>query len=369
MARDKRQSLELAGRLARRSFLSDVRRSRGADVIATAHTQDDQAETVMLRVLRGAGARGLAGIAPRASRFIRPVLIATREELQLDLQRRGAPWRDDETNADLANPRNRVRHQLLPYLEQHFNPSTRRALARLASLARADEAVLSRAAAAASVHAGLLVDRGSIHLDRTAVAALPEAIRRRVVIHALRAFRPAATPTLDHIEAVETVLCGTRRAIEIPGLRVEHSGRSVVLVIKGAVGAPAPRFKADLPIPGEVRWPAAGIVIQAEGPLAPSAAPSATAGMAVVSADRLATPLVVRNRVAGDWLRPLGLGGRKKLQDVLTDRKVSRTRRDWVPIIADAQGRIVWVAGHVVGEEFRVTDLTNAVIILKLRQI
>jgi tRNA(Ile)-lysidine synthase len=376
VARQQRQSLEVAGRLARRTFLLNVRRERGADVIATAHTQDDQAETVLLRILRGAGHRGLGGIAPRARRLVRPVLFASRDELRTELQRRDVVWREDETNADVANPRNRVRHELLPHLEQRFNPSARRALARLADVARADEELLSRQAAAASVRAGLHVAGGSLTLDSGA-AVLPQAIRRRVIIHALTALRPATAPALRHVEAVEAVLCGRQRAIEIPGLRVEHSGRSVVLVSKSAPGAPAPRFKADLPIPGEVRWPEAGVVVQADGPFdctrgEPWTRPDGhaiNADMVVVAADRLATSLVVRNRWPGDWLRPLGLGGRKKLQDVLIDRKVGREVRDFVPIVTDAEGRIVWVAGHLIGEEFAVTDRTNAVIILKLRRI
>ena len=377
LASEQRQSLEVAGRLARRAFLLDVQRERGADVIATAHTQDDQAETVLLRIVRGTGRGGLGAIAPSGRRFIRPVLFASRDELRTELLRREVSWREDETNADLTNPRNRVRHELLPYLEQRFNPSARRALARLADVARADEELLSREAAAACVRAGLQFNGASLILDRRAVAVLPEAIRRRVIIHALRALRTPTAPSLGHVEAVEAVVCGPQRALEIPGLRVEHSGRSVVLVRKGAVGAPAPQFKADLPIPGEVRWAEAGVVVQAEGPFddargvpLPSAGGQAIkADMAVVSADGLPTPLVVRNRLPGDRLRPLGLGGRKKLQDVLTDRKVSRGMRDLVPIVTDAHGRIVWVAGHLIGEEFRVTDRTNAVIILKLRRI
>ena len=370
IARERRQSLEVSGRLARRRFLLDVRRARGADVIATAHTQDDQAETVMLRVLRGAGRRGLRGIVPSRHRFIRPVLFATRKELRHELQRHRISWKDDETNADVMNPRNRVRHELLPYLEQHFNPATRRALARLADLARADEDFLAREAAGAAVGTGLHLENGALKLDVAALGSLPEALRRRVVVQALEAVRPATAATLEHVEAVEAVIGGERRASEIPGLRVEHSGRFVVLVRERVPAAPAPRFKADLPIPGEVRWPEARVVVAAEGPMAPAAAAGDGAAGAVVSADGLATPLVVRNRLPGDWVRPLGLGGRrKKLHDVLIDRKVDRGKRDSVPIVTDACGRIVWVAEHVIGEEFRVTDRTNAVIILKLRRI
>jgi tRNA(Ile)-lysidine synthase len=373
LSRQNRQSIEMAARTARRTFLEAVRCARGADRIATAHTEDDQAETVMLRLLRGAGRRGAAGIAPRRGRFIRPLLCATREELQHELERRGHSWREDVTNADLANPRNRVRHELMPFVERHFNPSARHALSRFADLARADEAYLAREAAAATVRI-LEVEPGRVRLDREALNVLPEALARRVVQNALDTIRPHVSPALRHVDAVREMAEQSRSSHEIPGLRVEHSGRYVVLVDKGQPRAVPRPFRYDLEVPGEIWLPEAGVVVRAEGPVpraqlqVPRVQGSPAGSTVQVAADGLGRILVVRSRRPGDELRPLGLGGRKKLQDVLVDRKVSRDDRDKVPIVTDAHGRIVWVGGHVIGEEVRVTDDTNAVIILKLRR-
>jgi tRNA(Ile)-lysidine synthase len=381
LARRRRQSIEVAARGARRRFLDEVMQSRGADRIATAHTQDDQAETVLLRLLRGAGRRGLGAIAPSRGRLIRPVLWATRQELRRELERRGQRWREDSTNADVNHPRNRVRHELLPYLERHFNPAVRASLARTADLARSDEELLARHAAAAAVHVVQVTD-GSARLDLPALARLPGAVARRVVLNALSAVRPQTSGALGHVEAVLDVAAGRRGGADIAGLRVEHSRESVVLVRRDPRGSVPARFQADLPIPGEVRLPGIGIVIQAEGPFATDAVgPGGAAGDlgstagrlergdVLVAADGLGPTLIVRSRQPGDRLRPLGLGGSKKLQDLLVDRKVDRRERDNVPIVTDTSGRIVWVAGHAIGEEFRVTDRTNAVIILKLRRI
>jgi tRNA(Ile)-lysidine synthase len=366
MARQQRQSIEIAARAARRAFLEGVRRTRGADVVATAHTQDDQAETVMLRLLRGAGTRGLASIAPVSGRIIRPVLGLTRAELQDELRGRNQEWREDPTNEDLTNPRNRVRRELLPYLERHFNPSARAALARAAALARLDEDALDRAALAAAIGVVEAKD-GWRQLDRAALAALPAAIARRVVRGAISSLRLQTPSGRDHVEAVLAVARGDTGAAEIPGARVEPSGRFVVLERKSRRTPARPPFLADLPIPGEVRWEEARVVVLAEGPLpaAGGAHHPATEGVTtvMVAADELGEGLIVRSRRHGDRLQPFGLTGHKKLQDLLTDRKVARRERDLVPIVTDRRGRIVWVSGHVIGEDFRVSDRTNAVII------
>jgi tRNA(Ile)-lysidine synthase len=360
-----RQSLEVAGRLARRTFLDDLRRARGADRIATAHTEDDQAETVLLRILRGAGQRGVAAIAPCRGSRVRPVLWATRAELRRELEHRGQPWQEDVTNADLTNPRNRVRHELLPFLEHHFNPSAKRALARLADAARADDSLLARDAAMA-VTAIVRADADGVRLEAAPLSALPDAISRRVVQHALTAAGLPA-PGVSDVLTVLDIARGNRSSADLRHLRVEPFGQFVVLITRGASPAPEP-FRFELTVPGKVQLQDAGWTLEASGPFEPSQLPPQTTVVAHIDAATTGE-LVVRSRQPGDRMRPAGLAGSKKVQDILVDRKVRRQERDAVPIVTDARGRIVWLAGHVVGEEFRVTEGTKAVIILKLRRI
>lgn len=369
-ANERGVSIEVAARDLRHTFLERVRRRRAADRIATAHTRDDQAETVVLRALRGAGLRGLGGIAPTRDSRIRPLLLCSRDELRDDLRVRGQAWREDATNADLANPRNRVRHEVLPYLEAHFNPSARQALARLADLARADDDALRREAAVAAVHL-VHSDEVATRVNAAALNALPEALARRVVQHALEHFGDAA-PGLADIDNVLAVAAGELVATEVFGVRAEHSGGSVVLMRRGVDTTP-PGFCLDLTIPGAVEIPGRRVVEALRAGL-PSAEQQPEPGVesseqVTIDADGVGTALVVRNRRPGDRVRPLGLGGHKKLQDLFVDRKVSRWERDHVPVITDARGRIVWVVGHALGEDFRVTARTTGVIILKLRRI
>lgn len=391
-ARLQRLSIEVAARNARREFLEQVRQAHAADVVATAHTQDDQAETVLLRMVRGAGLRGLGGIAPVRDSWIRPLLTCSRAQLQDELRKRRYTWQQDATNLDLRNPRNRVRHELLPYLEQHFNPSARQALSRLADLARVDEGTLERSTLDAIAQV-VQFDETQARLNSDALGCLPEAIARRVVLHALERIG-GRSYGVDDVDAVRAVAAGEGRTREISGLRVEHSGASVVLMIRAldrdaapdensglvagyegqspwSVWQPGAPFRFDLLIPGTVQVAETGWMLEAAGPYPPQPAryrPSSNQEVEIDAAG-LGQELVVRSRQPGDRVRPLGLGGQKKLQDVFVDRKVSRSDRDRVPIVTDAGGRIVWVAGHVLAEDFRVTSRTKAVIILKLRRV
>jgi tRNA(Ile)-lysidine synthase len=367
-ARRERVSIEVAARDARREFFAEVASRRAASCVATAHTADDQAETVMLHMVRGAGLRGLGGIAPARDGRVRPLLTCSRAQLQAELISRGQVWQEDATNADLVNPRNRVRHELLPYLERHFNPSARQALCRLADLARADDAALGDDAAAAFLRV-VEWDGPAARLDTATLAALPDAIARRVVQQALEIVGDEAYGAAD-VEVVRAVTAGDFSAGEVAGVRVERSGHAIVLTERGVPASPAAAFRVVLPIPGAVQRPDAGWTLEATAPqpLEPGRRPVTSTDEVEIEAAGLGPGLVVRSRRPGDRLRPLGLSGQKKLQDVFVDRKVDRRDRDRVPIVTDTAGRIVWVAGHVLGDDFRVTDRTNAVITLKLRR-
>ena len=194
-----RTSLEDAGRQARYELFERVATELGADVIATGHTRDDQAETFLLRLLRGAGPRGLAGIHPRSGRVVRPLLDVGRDELRAYLAALGQPFREDESNRDLSIPRNRVRHELLPLLARDFSPGITDVLAREAEIARQDEDRLQHEAIDLL---GLIVLRNekgnsgeveAVEVDVRALRALHPALAVRVVRMVLERWRPAGS--------------------------------------------------------------------------------------------------------------------------------------------------------------------------------
>jgi tRNA(Ile)-lysidine synthase len=224
-ARRSRTSIEDAGRTVRYAFLETAAREVGAVRIAVAHTLNDQAETVLLRLMRGAGPVGLAGIYPRAGRVIRPLLDVTRAEVESFLRDAGLAWREDETNHDLAIPRNRVRHELLPWLRQHFTAGVDAVLARQAAIFREDAEHLDGEATEIARRLVLQSsDRSEVSVQ--ALLAQPPALGRRILLAILRGHAGDRFVGFQHVESVLALARDgqTRRATDLPGQRVERRG-------------------------------------------------------------------------------------------------------------------------------------------------
>ena len=368
-------SIEEAGHGERYAFFERLIRQGQADCVATGHTRNDQAETYLLRAIRGAGPTGLSGIQPRSGSIIRPLLETPRADLRAFLADRGQTFREDETNQDLRITRNRVRHRLIPFLAEHFSPSIVNVLAREAAIARGDAEWLE---AAANKVAPAIVSTGEswASVNVKALSRLPTALARRVVKRAVEHVARRAVG-FDHIERLRT-LAGTSEhravAADFPGCRVErHEGEI-------RISRPAPRvtraqatlgFEYRLPVPGEVDITEAGLKLSADwasNNTVPSSM-SARGNTVAVAGGELSDTLTVRSWRPGDLVRPLGLGGRKKLQDLFSDRKVAKAERQTIPIVADTMKGIVWVVGHTVAEEFRVNSETQGVLILKVEKL
>ena len=370
------RSIEDAAHQERVRFYESAVLRLGADVMAVGHTQDDQAETFLLRLLRGAGSRGLAAMHPRSGVVIRPLLDCSRGAVRAFLQERGLDFLHDRSNDDVRIPRNRVRAELVPLLEQRFNPAVSEALARAAELAQADEAFLAAMAAQWATGHVSRPSAGQIRIDADALAAADPAIARRVMRTAMVDAAQGDTVGFDHVAEALRVAAGAAGPFDAPGHRVQRDGRYVVLTGRPAgsagrpagVVAPVPEFSYPLPIPGEVSVPEIGCAMTSE--VFPSAAdvPPSQEVTAVVPRDLVAGGLAVRNRRPGDRLRP-SMVGQRKLQDLLVDRKVPRGERDRVPIVTDHQGQIVWVAGHALDQVFRVSDPSQAVVVLRLKGV
>jgi tRNA(Ile)-lysidine synthase len=384
------RSLEDAAHAARYEFFARVRTHFAADVVALGHTRDDQAETFLLRLVRGAGPRGLASMYPRHDDVVRPLLDCTRAELRAFLAERGATFVEDETNADLTIPRNRVRSRLLPLLASEFNPNIVEVLAREADLARDLWSWLEPQLDAFGTN---------LDIDQLRLAPLP--LRRLAVWRAMSIAAHSRPVAFEHVAAALALLDASDGAsIDAPGHRVQRKGSRLVLTegrlsrgSKGSKGSggsegsegsmnslnplnhlnPLNFFFYPLSIPGEVIDTQRGFTVSVEPAEVTSSGnpPCENVGKgltAVIRRDRIGDGLAVRNRRPGDRFRPVGLNGRKKLQDLFVDRKIAREDRDFVPIVVDGRDRIVWVAGHGIDEAFQVTDAAQAVLLLRLRR-
>jgi tRNA(Ile)-lysidine synthase len=383
-AAHQRRSVEDAARELRYAFLDSAADRAGAATVAVGHSRDDQAETFLLRLIRGSGPRGLAGILPRARRIVRPLLDIPRNDLRAYAAELGLQFREDATNDDVRIPRNRVRHELLPYLARECSAGIAAVLAREAGIARVDEDYLNQAAIELARSIVLTRDEGGrpVEIDAAALAAVHPALGGRVARVALQ---PGAQGRFVGAAQVDRFLQFAQSgqsgaALSLPGQQAVHFGTRIVLGPEPprasggelrAKNAFANSFSFPLSIPGEVRLDKQGWAIAAE--LADTA--TANAGNASgrgafveVSADVL-RPLAIRSRRPGDRFQPPGLGHRKKLHDFFIDRKIPREMRDSVPLVVDGADRIVWVVGQSVAADFRVTGRSRGVILLKSRRL
>ena len=367
-------SIEHAAHVARYEFYERAATRLNATHVAVAHTKDDQAETFLLRLLRGAGPRGLGGMHPRAGVVVRPLIETSRAAVRAFVAEGRLEFREDASNHDLTIPRNRIRHELLPLVERSYAPGIVDALDRAAAIAREDAEYLDGAAGDAAARL-ISRTRAGVEVDADALLREPPAMARRVIRLAQRAVAGAHFVGFDAVEAVlRFVVSKSTGQLDLPGHRVNRRGNRLVLTTSRGREKPLPAadFSYPLDIPGWVKVPEAACTISADMNTVPFGRVAkevwrltGRGDEAVLEAGRLAGPLLVRNRRPGDRFRPLGLEGRKKLQDLFVDAKTDRAEREITPVIVDRTGQIVWVAGHGLAEAFRVTETTRDVVILK----
>lgn len=362
------ESIEEAARNLRYRFLGVEAKRAGATAVVVGHTLDDRAETVLLHLIRGSGLDGLAAMPPRSPwpfgagpDVARPLLEVSRKDVEHYCRDLSIEPRLDPTNDLLIATRNRIRSELMPLLRS-FNPKASGALARLAEAAAADSAFIEAAAAAewsrlADVRGG---DRVTFH--RASLKELPPPLVARLLRRA--AAHIGAQPGAVHLDRVLDSLGKRRMRVAIPGgvVSIESDG---VVVAREDVARPSPAIRERaLAIPGRTR--AGDWTIEATRVERDAARPRDSFAV-LLDLDAIDGPLIVRTRKPGDRMRPLGLGGSKKLQDILVDAKVPQEERDSVPVIADRLG-IVWVAGHCIDQRVAVAGKTRRVMRLRARR-
>lgn len=350
-------------RRIRRARLDEAARSAGCNRIALGHTLDDQAETILMRLVRGAGRRGLSGMSRAGpGRLIRPLLDLRRARLREWLQKIGEPFREDATNVDERFLRNRIRARVLPLLAT-MNPSIVEALARCGEvLAEEDRYLDERAAEWIAIEAR----RAAVPAAR--LAGLPLALSRRVAREMLREARP--DPRAGTLAAVEAILDLARigregRERALPGglTALVRGGDLVLKRTTQRPPGPPPGFDVTMPIPGRVALPGGCGAISARLEDAGAADPGSPF-VARLDADRLGGTVRIRLRRPGDRFHPLGAPGPRRLKEFLIDRKVPRSARDRIPLVVGPAG-IAWVTGHRIGHVYRLTSSTRRVAVLE----
>lgn len=421
-AKQKKMSLEAAARQLRYGYFESLIRQGALNKVATAHTLDDQAETVLLRVIRGTGTTGLAGIYPlvevggtSSCAIVRPLLQVRRPELESYLNRVGQSWCDDATNLDTTYTRNRVRHSLLPLLEREFNPAVRDRLAELAEIAREEEAFWceqvkhARELVAPSKNAGAAPSsqsdtvRSEYRVSANELLKLPVAVQRRT----LRELAEALELHLDfkHVDDLLSLArAGAKAQLNLPGgataeCRVVWGrGRApsrlgAELILRRAsknvqtATPPASRhaplatdYSYVLPVPGEVMVPELGSVICArlvegagadrlkaenigEGP-----------GLASYNGDqlldcrKLTSPLTVRNWRPGDRFWPEHSASPKKIKELLQACHITGGVRHAWPVIVSGDD-VVWLRNFGAAQGYRAPGASEGAVLLEIRSL
>ena len=351
-------NLQEAARKGRYRIAEELAVERDFSTIVTGHTADDVAETVLLNLARGAGTRGLSGIPPVRGRLVRPLIERRRVEVLRYLEDLGQPFRTDSTNLVPKYARNRVRLEVLPVLEQLY-PGAGGNMARAAGLLREDLEALE------SLAAGALRRRGDeVFVPVGALEAMPRALRRYVVREAYSTLLPGASPL--NSSAVEGVLDlvarreGTRELRLPDGVTaVARSGKELAFYLEQH---PIPDGEQVL-LPGRQEfgcWEFGVSSEVAEFDAREAARPE------VAYLDASFGPYRVRTVREGDTIRPLGLGGTKKVYKAMKDRKVPKDVRLRMPVVVDRRGKVAWVPLGELNEEHKVGGETGQAVRLEV---
>jgi tRNA(Ile)-lysidine synthase len=340
------ESIEEAARRLRYAWFQQLSSKELLNAIATAHTLDDQAETVLAKFLRGAWTEGLAGISPKLESpegradILRPLLQTTRAEVEAYLRAIGQPWREDSSNRQLSFTRNRIRHELLPQLES-WNPQLRTHLANMATLARDEEtwwqAELDRLAPqlilrGRPVRGGGRASSEAVALDCTRLASLATALQRRLLRRA--AAELGAEPDFAATEALlNLALSGhaSQRLELANGLTAERTPRELRLSTRPVSSPKSKTARAvEMPVPGQIEAPSFGLnlKIELDGVKSPSGPATAT----------------LRNWRAGDRVRLRYSSGPRKVKEVLEHLRVTGSDRVLWPVL-EFEGRLIWMRG------------------------
>ena len=365
-AKEKGLSKQVAGRHLRYQFFARVAKETGAHRVAVGHTLDDQAETLLMRILRGTGSDGFQGIPMiRDETIIRPLLMVSRQGIEDYLRQRNIPYREDSSNQNCYYFRNRVRKELIPFLKAQFNPNFQNVLHR-ESLILWQEGDYLEKEAHRVFHQMRVQEKGQIQFEAQLLLTLHPALRWRVFRVAIRKIRLSEKEIeFKHIAAIDELLKRNHGGSHhLPsGLRVKKEQGFLMFLNKNqATSFP---WKAPLMVPGVVDVDIVPVKVFSQLTKGPLDRSSET--VAVFDWEKVPQPLEVRNWHPGDFFYPKGLGGKKKLQDFFVDQKIPRSQRSKIPLLASPEG-ILWIMGFRLDGRFLADRNTETKLVISLQK-
>ncbi|MGE5417600.1 MAG: tRNA lysidine(34) synthetase TilS [Acidobacteriota bacterium] len=363
IAREQKQSVEEAGRNARYQFFEEIRRHQGAHSIAVAHHRQDQAETVLMRLIQGTGPGGLQGILPRRDDVIRPILALDRKEIIDYLSEKGLPYRIDYSNYDKNYLRNRIRLELIPQLQNDFNPDIVDGLWRLAQYSREDNLYWDDQIRLVWDTVVEKTDDG-INLFVEPFKELPGPLQHRLLQRFLNAAGGRRVSHNDIVRVIDlAVQPGSSKKVQISGGIWVGINYGVLQI--PAVADDAKEFCYELTVPGEIYIPETDLWIRSR--LVQESETERCPNIARFDWDGIEKPLYVRSRIPGDRFQPPGLGGTKKIKDYFIDNKIPIQIRNQTAILA-SDNEIYWLIGLCPSDKGRVTQHTRIILEVEINK-
>jgi tRNA(Ile)-lysidine synthase len=364
-AKQERLGLEEAARLARYEFFERTAKKIGANRIAVAHTADDNVETFLMRLLRGAGLKGLCGIPPKRGLVVRPIIKVWRREIEDYVGALKLVPRRDHTNYESKYMRNSVRLKLIPQLKI-YNLNIKEIILQTILLLTEDSLYLENKAAEVLAEIQKEPSAGEIRLDLPRLKKIDPALHGRLLRLAVAGVKGDLNQlAFSHIRAILDKFDATEKwELHLPGGFFARGGKEELVIGRDREPQREPKeFKYTLSVPGKIELAEIGRTFGCD--FADQLDKTAGPQVAYLDYSALGKDLIVRNKLPGDRFVPLGIRGTKKVQDFFVDEKVPAEERDKVPVVESA-GRIVWVGGLRLDDRAKVTEKTKKIVRLEL---
>jgi tRNA(Ile)-lysidine synthase len=347
-------------RRQRYEFLEEVARNHHAQKIALGHNLQDQAETVLLHLLRGTGPEGLQGILPlRDDKFVRPLIEVTREEIISFLKVSKTPYRLDKSNKNKLHLRNKIRLDLLPYLKKEFNPKIVEVLAQTADIFREENKYMKERTGNALKSTCIKKNKSIITINIEYLCLLPLAIRRRLLKILLEDFSPKKNGiSFLHIDSICQFIknCKSGKQISLPfNIQARREYENLILEKRRENRHNLSREQTSEKRELIIRFRK---INQCEVNFI-------TKNKDYFDLDKIKLPLVLRNRRNGDWFQPLGMQGRQKLKSFFIDHKITRKRRNEVILLAD-QESVIWIENMHLSDRVKLTPQTKNILEIEI---
>lgn len=361
-----RISEEEAGRKVRFEFFDEVLSNIDGHKIALAHHRDDQIETILHNIIRGTGMEGLRGIKPiREGRIIRPLLEIDRLSIERYLAEEDISYRHDKTNYETIYTRNKIRLELIPYIEKNFNPSFKESIVRMADIIGEEDDFI-RGYTDRLIRDNITIEENVVTIPIDFLRSCHRGIKRRIVRMCIEHLSGNMVNIGQmHVDSVLAICdLNTGAVVDLPSNLIAYRDYCAILLTKGA-DYRKESFKKKLKVPGVTVIEQLGIKFQVRYTTEKC---FGDPNCVYIDGDAVSKELYIRNRVDGDRFRPLGMKGSKKLKDFFIDEKVPKYIRDSVPLVVDGDD-IVWVVGYQIGDDYKIRNHTKKIIELSFSNI